>query len=131
MESCRSREKIWQCQFYNKLLGKFPVRGTQRIKTWSYQPTILPCTIKHQPDISAQWAHIYINRTTVIGVQHFMNSMVVVKCLGILLAASAYERVDNLEMVVSHLADAMESNMTEIAFALVKKLNNFHQTISS
>ena len=106
--------------------------GTQKDhEIRSYRPTVLPCTIKHQPDISAQWAHIYINGTTVISVQHFMDSMVVVKCLGIRLAASAYERVDNIEMVFSHLADAMESNTTEIAFALIKKLNNFHQTISS
>jgi hypothetical protein len=106
--------------------------GTQKDpEIRSYRPTVLPCTIKHQPDISAQWAHIYINGTTVIGVQHFMDSMVVVECLGIWLAASAYERVDNIEMVFSHLADAMESNTIEIAFALMKKLNNFHQTISS
>jgi hypothetical protein len=42
-----------------------------------------------------------------------MDSMVVVKCLSILLlATSAHERLDNIEMVVIHLADTMQSNTT-------------------
>jgi hypothetical protein len=80
----------------------------KRLKIQRYRPAVLPCTIKHESHISAQRAHIYINRATVIRVQHFMDSMVVVKCLSILLlATSAHERLDNIEMVVSHLADTM------------------------
>jgi hypothetical protein len=99
-----------------KLLGKLPVRrsnGTQGAEIQGDRPAVIPCTIKYQPHISAHRAYIDINRTLIIRVEHFMNSMVVVKCLSILLLATfAHESVENIKMVVSHLADAMETEAT-------------------
>ena len=87
--------------------------GTQESEIRRDRPAVILCTIKHQSHIPAHWADIYINMTLIVRVEHFMDSMVVVKCLSILLlATSAHGSVENIKMVLCHLADAMEMEMT-------------------
>lgn len=97
-------------------------------------PTVILRTIKHKPGVCAQWADININWAFIIGVQHFTGSMVVEEWASILLClwvTFGHDRHDNIKMMLTHPANAIESETVYISLVFMQKLNNFHHPITS